>query len=234
MTRYEGASPPQTPRLETVLYFVRHGESEANAAQRFAGQADSPLTALGRRQAEAVADALAALRFDRVVSSDLSRARDTAEAIAQRHGLAVETFRELREVDMGAAAGSQFEDARAHPDWTPDFATFLRWPGGESLDDALSRALSVLGRIVAESPGRTICVVGHGGITRILVSHFLGLLPKLYRDPARRGANTNITVVRTDGQTYHVESLYEAGHLERPLSPEERMPEPGMTDPADG
>lgn len=211
--------------VETTLYFVRHGESEANAAGRFAGRTDSPLTALGRRQAEAVADSLAATRFDRVVSSDLSRARDTAAAIARRQGLAVETVEDLREIDMGDAAGRQFEDARQHPDWSPD--GFLQWPGGESLDQALARATAALDRIVRTSPGRTICIVGHGGITRILVSHFLGLLPKLYRH-ATGSANTNITVVRTDGTSYRIESLYEAGHLPQPPSPEERMPEPGV------
>jgi broad specificity phosphatase PhoE len=216
---------------ETTFYFVRHGESEANAAQRFAGHSDSPLTDLGRRQAEAVAEALADVRFDRVVSSDLSRARDTAAAIAARQGLPVETFRELREIDMGDAAGRKFEDARQHPEWSPD--RFLKWPGGESLDDALARVTAFLDRLIAESPGRTICIVGHGGITRILVSQFMGLLPTLYRHPTG-SANTNVTVVRTDGRTYRVESLYEAGHLERPLSPEERMPEPGVTEAGDG
>lgn len=217
-----------TARAQTTLYFVRHGESEANAGGRFAGQTDSPLTALGRQQAEAVAAALADVRFDRVVSSDLSRARDTATAIARRQGLDVEAIRELREIDMGEAAGKQFENARQHPDWTPD--GFLRWPGGESLEEALGRALAVLDHLVRESPGRTICIVGHGGVTRILVSQFLGLLPKLYRHPSP-SANTNITVVRTDGITYRVDSLYDAGHLDQPPSPEERMPEPGVADP---
>ena len=219
---------------ETTFYFVRHGESEANAQQRFAGQTDSPLTDLGRLQAETVARALTAVRFDRIVSSDLSRARDTAVAIARPQGLRVETFRELREVDMGEAAGRDFEDARKHPDWSPEYGNFLQWPGGESLEQAVARMTGLIDRLIHESPGATICVVGHGGTTRILISHFLGLLPRLYRDPTKRGGNTNITIVRTDGTTHRVDSLYESGHLERPLSPEERMPEPGITDPEDG
>lgn len=194
----------------TTLYFVRHGESEANAAGRFAGRTDSPLTELGRRQAETVADALASVPFDRVVGSDLSRTRDTATVIARRHGLPVETFPELREIDMGEAAGRKFEDAREHPEYSPD--GFLRWPGGESLEEALARSSACIDRLVAESPNATICVVGHGGITRILVSHYLGMLPKLYRH-ATGSANTNITVVRAEGGAYRVESLYEAGHL---------------------
>lgn len=189
---------------------MRHGESQANASGYFAGQSDSPLTELGRKQAETVADALRDVPFDRVASSDLSRARETAEAIARRHGLAVEAFPELREINVGEAEGKQFEDARQRPDWTPE--GFVQWPGGESLEDALERTTTVIDRLVAESPGKRICIVGHGGTTRILVSHFLGLLPKLYRHPTP-SANTNITVVHTDGITYRVESLFEAGHL---------------------
>lgn len=205
---------------------MRHGESEANAAGMFAGQTDSPLTELGRRQAEVVAEALSAVRFDRVVSSDLARARETAAAIARRQGLEVDELVALREIDVGDAEGRKFEDVRQRPDWTPD--GFVQWPGGESLDAALARVRTAVERLVAERPGSRICIVGHGGTTRILVSHFLGLLPRLYRHPTP-SANTNITVVRTDGVAYRVDSLFEAGHLEPPPpSPEEKMPEPGM------
>ncbi len=208
---------------ETTLYFVRHAESEANAAGRFAGQQDSPLTPHGRAQAEAVADVLARVAFDRVVSSDLSRARDTAAAIARRHGLTVETEPDLREIDVGDAEGRAFEDARQRPDWTPD--GFVQWPGGESLDDAYARAKRAIDGVVRRSPGETVCVVGHGGITRILVSHFMGLLPKLYRHP-RPTRNTDITIVRADGGTYRIEALFEDAHVGRAPSPEERASEP--------
>jgi len=201
-------------RPDTVLYLVRHGESEANAAQRYAGQTDSPLTERGRAQARTVATALRSVRFDRVISSDLSRARDTAAIVAGEHGLEVEVFPELREIDVGEAAGSAIEDAKQRFDWGP--GRFVEWPGGESLEQVRERAFSAIDRIVAASPGKTICVVGHGGVTRILISHFLGLLPELYRHHSPT-ENTNVTVIRTDGLTYRVESLFEAPHLvERP------------------
>ena len=192
----------------TTLYFVRHGESESNAARLFTGHLDSPLTETGRRQAVAVADALAGVRVDRVVSSDLSRARDTAGEIAARHGLAVETDQALREIDLGQMAGKSFDDARAHPDWNED--GFVQWPGGESLDAVFDRAFAVIQRLVRESPGRTVVVVGHGGVTRILVSHFLGLLPKLERT---RAANTNITRVTADGERFTVDQLFDDAHV---------------------
>src|SRR5256885_9383277 len=89
----------------TTLYFVRHGESEANAAQVFAGQTDSPLTAKGREQAKVVARALRPVPFDRIVASTLSRTKDTAEQSAAGRGGPGETFGDLREVDLRPAAG---------------------------------------------------------------------------------------------------------------------------------
>lgn len=195
----------------TMLYFVRHGESEANAAGVFAGQTDSPLTARGRTQADAVAAALAGIPIDRVVASDLSRTRDTAAVIAAAHGLGVETYPELREIDVGEAAGKRWDDGTLRPSFlTADSDDFVRWPGGESLEQALARSLGCLDRLVREHPGERIVVVGHGGVTRILVSHFLGILPRLDRRPA---TNTNVTIVRFAGARYTVEQLFGDAHL---------------------
>ena len=193
----------------TTFYFVRHGESEANAARRFAGQSDSPLTERGRRQAETVAAELKPIRFDKVISSDLSRTRDTAEVIARTQGIPVEIVPELREIDVGEATGKPFDEVAGLPQWKDN--GFVAWPGGETLDLVLARAKGAIDRLAQENPGRTICVVGHGGVNRILLSYFLGLLPMLDRTPA---TNTSISVVRTDGTSHHVERLFAADHVE--------------------
>jgi len=74
-----------------------------------------------------------------------------------------------------------------------------------------ARALPAIDRLVAESPGKTICVVGHGGVTRILVSGFMGVLPKLIRVPA---TNTNITIVTHDPQQgYVVQEMFKDTHV---------------------
>lgn len=195
----------------TVLYLVRHGESEANAAGVFAGQSDSPLTARGREQAAAVAAALGGVAIDRVVSSDLSRARDTATAIAKVHGLPVEIHPELREIDVGDATGKHWDDGSLRPSaLTADSDEFVHWPGGETLQQALDRSLSCFDRLVHDHPGEHLVVVGHGGVTRILVSHFLGILPRLERSPA---TNTNVTIVRFVDGRYSVEQLFGDAHL---------------------
>jgi broad specificity phosphatase PhoE len=192
----------------TTFYFVRHGQSEGNAARVFTGQTDSPLTERGRQQAAAVADELAKVKFDRIVSSDLSRTRDTAEVIAKRHGVRVEVLPDLREIDVGERTGKDFDETAALPGWNED--GFVAWPGGETLQQVLARTLGAIDRLTRESPGKTILIVGHGGVNRILLSHFLGILPKLDRTP---GGNTNISVVHTDGKKHTVERLFATDHV---------------------
>ncbi|HUG07041.1 MAG TPA: histidine phosphatase family protein [Candidatus Limnocylindria bacterium] len=191
-----------------TFYFVRHGESEANAAHRFAGRTDSPLTQRGRQQAKAVAEALANVHFDRIVSSPLSRCRDTALVIARRHQLPLDLEPDLVEIDVGEKTGVPFDEVRGLPEWSDD--GFVAWPRGETLDQVLSRAHRVITRIAAESAGQRVLVVGHGGVTRILMSHFLGLLPRLDRSPA---TNTNVSVVVSDGLTHRVERLFTDARL---------------------
>lgn len=188
---------------------MRHGESEANAAHIFAGQTDSPLTPRGREQATVVARALRPVRFDRIVTSTLSRTQDTAALIAAGRGVPVEPFDDLKEIDLGAAAGKPFDEMRGLPNYDGD--GFTQWPGGESLDQVVTRAMRVIDRLVGETPGTTICLVGHGGVTRILVSGFMGVLPKLIRVPA---TNTNITVVTHDAENgYAVQEMFKDSHV---------------------
>jgi broad specificity phosphatase PhoE len=193
----------------TTFYLVRHGESEANAAGVFAGQTDSPLTPKGRDQAKVVATALRPIHFDRIVTSTLSRTKDTAAEIAAGRGVPVEAFAGLNEIDLGEAAGKPFDEVRGLPGYESD--GFHQWPGGESLDQVVARAMRIIDRLAAESPGKTICIVGHGGVTRILVSRFMDVLPKLIRVPA---TNTNITIVTHDpDQGYVVQEMFRDTHI---------------------
>jgi len=155
-----------------------------------------------------VARALRPVHFDRIVASTLSRTTDTGAEIAAGRGIPVETYADLREIDLGDAAGKPFDELKGLPSYTSD--GFTQWPGGESLDQVVARAMGVIDRLVAESPGKTICIVGHGGVTRILVSGFMGVLPKLIRVPA---TNTNITIVSHDERGYVVQEMFKDTHV---------------------
>ena len=147
----------------TTLIVVRHGQTAWNATGRFQGQADPPLDAVGRRQARAAAVALATYAPTRIVSSDLVRARQTADAIASHVALPVAVDRRLREVALG---GWQGLDRRSAAHQFPDeYAAWIagddvRRGGGETEDEAGRRVAAVLAEL-AVGDG-TVVVVSHG------------------------------------------------------------------------
>jgi broad specificity phosphatase PhoE len=190
---------------------VRHGESEANVQHVFAGQSDSPLTATGRRQAEAVAAALGREPIERVISSDLSRARDTAAAIARRHNLRVETTDALREWDVGELVGLDRERTSSrYGDVARFFLPGSRVPGGESLEEVIARVTGFVEGLTPESIGKTVCLVAHGMTNRIIVAHYLRTLPRVAQG---NSANTNVTIIETDGRHHEVVKLFDDAHV---------------------
>jgi broad specificity phosphatase PhoE len=125
-----------------VIAFVRHGQTELNRGGRLQGRIDAPLSHLGAEQAAALAQGFASELVTRVLSSPLQRARDTAAAIAARHGRAVEVDDRLIELDYGSWDGLALTDV-SPDDWArwrndPEFAP----PGGERLSDVAARVLS--------------------------------------------------------------------------------------------
>ena len=163
----------------TRILLVRHGESEWNAAGRWQGWADPPLTPLGRAQAAAAARALAAI--DVVVSSDLRRAIVTAEVIAGALGLVpVHRHSGLRERDVGEWTGLTRPDIDQRwpgwRDWAITGEGFIEPPGGETHASFLERSLDAVGRVAKEYDGRTVVAVTHGGLIRMLERH-LGITP---------------------------------------------------------
>lgn len=122
-----------------------------------------PLNDRGREQARALAEELAGERIDAIYSSDLSRARDTADAVGARLGVAVVADPDLREVDVGPIEGLTAEEARAFDGWQ-----------GEPKDAHAARVLAAVHRIAERHPDGRVLVVTHGGSMRRVHEH-LGL-----------------------------------------------------------
>jgi broad specificity phosphatase PhoE len=161
----------------TTVHLARHGQSDWNAAGRWQGHADRPLTELGRQQAAELAERLASVPLDAVYSSDLRRALETAEPVAARLGLDVQAVPALREVDVGAWSGlSRPEVEQRFPD------AFARWRGGgqgwqdgETYEQMTERVVGAVLELAAAHPGGEILVVAHGGPIRALHAVALGL-----------------------------------------------------------
>jgi broad specificity phosphatase PhoE len=164
-----------------TMYVVRHGESEWNVKKLIQGHKGSPLTEQGKSQVRALADALTSIRFDAVYSSDLSRARDTAEMIALERKLAVRTTEALRERSYGAFEGRHKEEfERSTAPLLKKFAElFDRSSNHEFLerhniedDEALAgRVITYLREIAAVHATQTVLVVTHGAVMRTLLVH---------------------------------------------------------------
>ena len=154
----------------TLVLVARHGETDWNAEHRFQGHADRPLNERGRAQAESLADLLDGVPLAAVVSSDLLRARETAELVAARHDLCVRVEPDLREVDVGTWTGRTEPELReAEPEAYARWRTGLPgWSGGETYEQMAVRVVAALLRLAAdyEDEGRPILLVGHGATIR--------------------------------------------------------------------
>jgi probable phosphoglycerate mutase len=164
-----------------VIYLVRHGETEWNVERRMQGRRESSLTALGRRQAAAVADLLAGLVGSegpggwRLISSPLGRAHETAQAIEARLGLPIELDERLTEIAFGEWEGRlRDEVAPLHPDLFATREWLVSAPGGESFDEVRARVASFLADL-PEEPERRVIAVSHGVAGRLLRGVYAGL-----------------------------------------------------------
>ena len=166
------------------LLLVRHGETALNAERRFQGQVDPPLNERGRRQAAAAADLLADCTLDGIYSSDLLRARETAEIIGRHQRHAIITSPLLRELSFGTWEGLTYREIvqldRDHVErWTRDRANVAP-PGGETVGQLHARLAQFLVEVRSRHASQTLLLVAHGGVIQLLVATALGLPPAAY------------------------------------------------------
>lgn len=162
---------------QTRLIFIRHGETTWNAAGRWQGHGDPPLSERGRDQAQRCAESLAGLGADRLVCSDLRRALETAAPIGRVLGLEPRPTSRLRELDVGSWTGMTREEIRARePEPLERFdagAQDVAAGGGESREDIRGRVLEEVERVAAERAGGCVVFVVHSGVIRALAPETL-------------------------------------------------------------
>jgi 2,3-bisphosphoglycerate-dependent phosphoglycerate mutase len=159
---------------------LRHGESVGNAESRWQGQADYPLTERGRKQAQALAERWKRekMKFDYVISSPLSRARETAEIIASKLGHVVEFEPLWLERDNGEFSGLTAHEVR-HNFQHPDFTTPYDPVGsdGEGDWELFLRAGQALHGLLKRDPARYL-IVSHGGLLNQVMHAIVGIVPQ--------------------------------------------------------
>lgn len=200
------------------ITLVRHGQSEANLSGRWQGHGDSPLSALGFEQAAKLGERFLAAgwSFDRVLSSDLSRAASTAAASAERLGIPVTYDAQCREIDVGAWEGLTRPEVKER--FAEEVAALSRGEnvtigGGESWTDLARRAEAAVTKFHAALGEQEHGVLfAHGGFIASVVSRLCAVSRQ---HPARLGhmSNTSVTTLAFDGSRVVLERFNDTSHL---------------------
>jgi probable phosphoglycerate mutase len=198
-----------------ILTLARHGETDDNARLIFQGQGGGGLNARGRAQAERLAARLAK-DVDLVVSSDLTRAKETAEIVARESGVVEIVFdREIREIDVGAWTGLAYEEVeRRFPEEWAAWRAGLDVPrgGGETYAALATRVAGALQRIARNHAGKRVLVVSHGAALRSAVCVALGISPS-WNAPLAGLHNTSLSKLRYDQEKAHLVTYNDVAHL---------------------
>lgn len=164
----------------TRLYLIRHGQSAGNAEGRFGGHGPTPLSDLGIRQAEYTAKAIAKEGVSAIYSSDLQRAVQTAEKLAEIAGLPIIATPAFRERHVGVLEGLTFDESKEHhPD---DYYALVNRSvhhvikDGESYRQLLSRSTGELWNILSRHEGGRIAVFSHTGAICFMTLHLMGAI----------------------------------------------------------
>jgi broad specificity phosphatase PhoE len=203
----------------TTIYILRHGQSESNAVntnpfdiENKYGKTGSPLSNLGLIQANKIAQQLKPIHFDAIFSSDLKRAEQTAEIIADAKNMKAQTvtniheriygdkFNKLLKIEQKKLELALFdlnEEERFIHKFSPD---------GESAIDAVNRFLKFLSEIISLYIGKTILVVNHGNTMRMLLIN-LGWV-KFNQLPPGSIINTGYYILETDGKKFTIKETW--------------------------
>jgi probable phosphoglycerate mutase len=163
------------------VVLLRHGRTEWNATGRFQGQLDSPLDVIGRAQAAAAAIAVAPMQPDAIVTSDLSRALDTATLVGEECGVSVAVDPRLREIYLGTWEGLTRAEARTQ--YAEEYARWqtgedARRGGGETYAEVGARCVECIEEWMDRlGPGSLLVAVTHGSAARATIGTFLGMDP---------------------------------------------------------
>lgn len=165
--------------MPTRLFLLRHGETLANLEQRYQGQGQSDLSSQGIEEAKLLAEFLSKEKFAAFYSSTLTRSYRTASIIAARHNLEVTQVKDLMERDYGVWENMKFDEIRKKFG-----AVYERWlmapaktriAKAETLEALQKRGVKAIDKIIRKNKGKTVCVVGHGGLNRTVLFHYMNV-----------------------------------------------------------
>lgn len=199
------------------LILVRHGQTEWNLLGKYQGQSDIALSEKGRMQAELLAKNFPVDHVDIVYASDLKRAFETGEKIAQRFGCPIIPEKGLREFYFGEWEGHTYKEIVAN--WPEEASNFfgapekLQTPGGETFSILQERAMKTITRIREINEGKTVVAAAHGAIIKTILASLMHI--PLHYLWAIRQDNTAVDILRFDDDYVSVELINSTEHLRK-------------------
>jgi alpha-ribazole phosphatase len=182
---------------QTVLWLIRHPEPAQSVRGVCYGSLDVPLSAMGMRQADEIAQALESQHFDMICSSPSQRCMHTASKIAWGRPCAVQPIDAIRELHFGAFEGRSYAEIAAHDpelycNWM-ERPTETQFPSGETFSQMSERVIGMTHTLLAQHEGRSIVFITHGGPIRVIIADALGLpMRNIFRIGQRHGAVNRI------------------------------------------
>ena len=197
------------------LILVRHGQTEWNAGGRYQGQSNVALSEMGRKQAAYLAEGFPADRLDAIYTSDLDRARETAECIAAKFGMPVRPEKAFRELSFGDWEGLTYQEISTRwPEEAKKLFTApdeLIIPHGETFQELQERALKKIEALYKEHIDQTVGIFAHGAINKTILAGLMHI-PLHYLWSLRQD-NTAVNILRLDDGYVTVELLNGTSHL---------------------
>ena len=194
------------------LFLCRHGQTEHNDNEIVQGQMDSKINGRGKEQAKELRDRLAEENIDKVYSSSMTRALETAEIVAEPHDVEIEEIEELKEVARAKFEGEQFEDLIEEITSSETEDYLWKPKGGESLEELKERGVKFLNSIKGEQEGEKIIAISHGGT---ISSTILGILEHSSKNSYRiKQENCNINKLTWNAEEgWSIHSVNDISHL---------------------
>lgn len=198
------------------ILLVRHGETIWNHELRYQGHRDVPLSDVGRSQALLLQERLKEGKIDNIYASDLSRAKETADIIAQPHQKDVILLPELRETNFGDWEGMSYQEIgvkykKLLEEWVVDPEN-IRIPGGETLREVAERCMEGLWNIVKKHKNETTLIVAHGGINRVIIARLLNIPLNIYWQIRQDNVALNVFDIY-DGNKAIISTINDISHL---------------------
>jgi broad specificity phosphatase PhoE len=199
----------------TQIILVRHGRTPWNKNKIFRGTIDIPHDEVGEKEALLAGEWLQNETIQAAYASPLSRAMDTAKAIAQHHGVPVHELPGLIDINYGDWQGVPLTEVKVkyadlYRQWEAAPQT-VRFPNGETLDEVRTRALAAVDEVMGLHPGKTILLAAHRAVNKVLIAAFLGLDNSHFW---RIGQDTTaINRFAKVGDIWHIQLVNDTCHL---------------------